>query len=146
MTLLGLLRALAASGAGLAPGLPGHLRWEARTQDKTPALREALRAHKTALLRLVDPPSLRERLHLPLEVSSIDPSLAVVWAWLAVEQGEFDASDRANWLDRLSRLIDTGYPRWFADLWATEEVVSERSQPTAEMPIGISPIRHRDAA
>lgn len=144
MTLLDLLRALATSGAGLAPGLPGRLRWDARLADKTPPLRDALRVHRAALLQLVDLPALRQRLHLPLEVPTISPVLAVVLAWLAAEFEEFSQSERHRHLDRLTALIDAGHPRWFADLWAIEEVVGERSQPTVKA--SIEALTQREAA
>lgn len=126
MTLLGLLRVLADTGAGLAPSPTGGLRWDARPDAKTPEVRAAIVAHKAALRRLIDPTNLRIRLYLPATVT-IDPVMATVLAHLSEERAAFTEPERHAWESAVAALMVAEQPRWFADLWAIEEVIGKRS-------------------
>jgi hypothetical protein len=124
MSLLALLRTLGATGIGLSADSQ-ELDVEGPADAVTAELVAAIREHKVALRRLLDPTALRVHFQVPADHPRIDPTLAVVMVRLATERKAFTDAERAAYATRVAER-QSSEKRYLAQLFAIEDVVRSR--------------------
>src|SRR5262245_21084270 len=127
MTVLDCLRALVAAGVGLVPNGERLRLVYGRSAVRQPKYREMVVACKAELMTLMDPVAITRELGLPRTLT-VTPTLAVALVWVAAEREMFTDDEQELWQERAAmREHEAGAPRWLAELFAIEDVVTLRA-------------------